>query len=138
MARRQPGEHNRPEAWVEKNGGTRQTKRSDRGPGPGNYLSGTTVNQLAEIFGMRDETVYRRIAGIEPSGTGRNGAAIYKISDVAPRLLVGWQEDVEVSENALTADFDPAQKAGRRWRSGRSHSGAISIRDARNPYAQKP
>jgi uncharacterized protein DUF1441 len=60
-----------------------QTSAKDRGI----IYRGATVNQLAEIFGMRDETVYRRIAGIEPSGTGRNGAAIYAIKDVAPRLL---------------------------------------------------
>lgn len=48
---------------------------------------GCSVAQLAEIFGMRDTTVYQRIAGVEPSGTGRGGALIYRISDVAPRLI---------------------------------------------------
>jgi hypothetical protein len=48
---------------------------------------GATVNQLADMFGMRDETVYRRIAGIEPSGTGKNGVLIYRVADVAPRLI---------------------------------------------------
>lgn len=48
---------------------------------------GATVNQLADMFGMRPETVFRRIAGIEPSGTGKNGILIYRVADVAPVLI---------------------------------------------------
>lgn len=48
---------------------------------------GASINQLAEIFGIRDETVARRIAGVEPSGTGKNGILIYRVADVAPRLV---------------------------------------------------
>lgn len=48
---------------------------------------GASVNQLADMFGMRPETVFRRVAGIEPSGTGRNGVLIYRVPDVAPVLM---------------------------------------------------
>lgn len=48
---------------------------------------GCTVAQLSEIFNMRDVTVFRRIAGVAPSGIGHGGALIYRIADVAPRLI---------------------------------------------------
>lgn len=74
----EPGENQRP----------RKPRRQASGAEDRQVIfRGATVNQLAEIFGMRDETVYRRIAGIEPSGTGRNGALIYRIADAAPALL---------------------------------------------------
>lgn len=48
---------------------------------------GASVNQLAEIFLMRPADVMRRLAGIDPVGTGRQGNPIYRIMDAAVRLI---------------------------------------------------
>jgi len=71
--------------------GRRALKTDDRAM----IYRGCTVAQLSEIFGMRDVTVFKRIAGIEPSGIGHGGALIYRIIDVAPRLIqLRLSEDV--------------------------------------------
>jgi hypothetical protein len=48
---------------------------------------GASANQLAELFRIRVPDVMRRLAGINPIGTGRQGNPLYRVADAAPRLM---------------------------------------------------
>jgi hypothetical protein len=50
-------------------------------------FQGCSVNQLAEIFGMKTPDVMRRLAGLDPVGVGRQGNPIYRLKDAAARLV---------------------------------------------------
>jgi hypothetical protein len=48
---------------------------------------GASVNQLAELFKKRVPEVMRRLAGLAPVGTGRQGNPIYSVPEAAARLI---------------------------------------------------
>lgn len=50
-------------------------------------FQGASVNQLAEMFNLRNVDVMRRLAGLDPVGVGRQGNPIYKVSAAASRLI---------------------------------------------------
>lgn len=48
---------------------------------------GCSVNQLGEIFNIKPPDVMKKLAGLEPVGTGRQGNPIYRLRDAATRLV---------------------------------------------------
>lgn len=48
---------------------------------------GCSTKQLADIFLMKEPDVMRKMAGVNPVGTGRQGNPIYRIRDAASRLV---------------------------------------------------
>lgn len=48
---------------------------------------GASVNQLAEIFGMKTPDVARKLGDLRPVGEGRQGNPLYKVDEAAARLI---------------------------------------------------
>jgi len=48
---------------------------------------GASVNQLSEIFGLREADCLKKLAGLPPSAQGRQGNPLWRIRDAAPRLI---------------------------------------------------
>jgi hypothetical protein len=48
---------------------------------------GCSSKQLAEIFGMKEPDVMRKLAGLDAVGMGRQGNPLYRIRDAAARLV---------------------------------------------------
>lgn len=59
-------------------------------------LRGASVNQLAQLFDLDRRTVANRLKDVQPCGK-RNSFPVYKISEVAELLVVGY-----MSEDKLT------------------------------------
>lgn len=96
--------------------------RSARREGTANDIVffGANVTQLAQMFGMAQETVRRNIAvgGIAPVGE-RRGVSVYKVAEVAPYLQKpAWSEEQWTRiltkyhlPNQLTKDFWNGKRA---------------------------
>jgi len=60
-------------------------------------VKGASVNQLAQLFDLDRRTVANRLRDVQPCGK-RNSFPIYKISEVAELLVVGYMTGDQVSE----------------------------------------
>lgn len=60
-------------------------------------VRGASINQLAQLFDLDRRTVADRLKEVQPSGR-RNSFPIYKISDVAELLVVGYMTQEQMSE----------------------------------------
>ena len=61
-------------------------------------VRGASVNQLAQLFDLDRRTVANRLKDVRPCGK-RNSFPIYKISEVAELLVVGYMTEEKLSES---------------------------------------
>jgi hypothetical protein len=53
----------------------------------GIIFQGASANQLASLFRITADEVYRRVGDLQPVGTGRQGNPLYDVAEAAARLV---------------------------------------------------